>query len=475
MDDHAKAILRWFLILLVIGYLVLFFSKGMKFGAKENKPEPAGIGFNRTSFYQLGALSLCLMAFIISIGFSWPVITVLRGGQGSAVEAPVYHKSIFWFFGAVMGAMAIAPFVSWKRAGLQSILSRFVTLASIAMGVVGIFLLLPKISPWGIRIEPDSTVEGFWKGSHIPLAWAIGVLLFFCAFVAVTNLWRSLELYKRSKMGIGPFISHFGIAVLMSGLIISKGLEQRGTTVVNKEQAGSAIGYEIKFKSLDADKLTDRDNVVKFDVKDPEGKEYEIEPNMYFTGSDTAQTWPFIRRSASHDIYFFMHKPEINFWDNPMSIKPGETKTNDGISVQYLSMTHEGQLGQKGVKFIANLRVTTEKGQTFDIHPYLQMTDNGLEPSFEKMANLRAGLLPGMDAATKAVTLQLYYSEPQFPFEIFYKPLTCLVYIGTGIFTFGGLLSAVYRRFGKKSPEGEYVAETATMINKDGNAPLATA
>ena len=491
MDGSAKKILQIFMYAVVVGYALLFAVRGFKIGKENNEPEAVAPGLNRTSFYQLGMLSLCLMAFVIALGMSWPVISIwgpitrMTGSAGgSAVEAGVYHKAVFWFFGAVMVAMAIGPFVSWKREGLKSILGRFTTMVSLAMGAVGIFLLLPKLTSWGIRIEPDATAAGPLKNSTLPLSWVIGLLLFFCAFVAITNLWRAIELGKRSKLGIGPFIAHFGIAVFLAGLIISKGLERTEQVIVRDGAPGTALGYKIAFKDFDPDRYYDRSNVVKFDVTDPEGRQHEIDPNLYYFQSgekESAQTWPYIERTWSHDMYFFMQKPQVEFFEEPLNLKPGESKIVNKMTVKYVEMTRKGELGQAGVEFGAKIEITyrendNEPPMTYKATPTLTMRGPGnLEPSLPVLNKDFRIAMTSMNANDRSINLQLFLAPPLYPIQVFYKPLTCLVWLGTGIFTLGGFISAFYRRMVRKSPEGDFVAETATIVNKDGNAPLATA
>ncbi len=472
MDKNALIVLRIFVYAVVIGFVLLYCLKGLKMGKDAAKPEGEKVGFNRESFYVLGMLSLCLMAFVIALGMSWPVITAMRGGQGSAVDGGVYHKAVVWFFFAVMIGMAVGPFVSWKRDNLKNIFVRFVTMFSIAMASAGLFLLVPKYTSFGIQIEPGSTVNGLWKGSTIPLQGAIAILLTFCYFAAYTNLWRAIELSKRSKLGVGPFVAHLGIAILLGGLIISKGLERQEQTLVSAGEPGMALGNKIEFKSWDVEKMTDRSNVVRFTVTEPDNSTHEISPNMYFHGSNQAQSWPFIERTPGHDTYYFMSKPEVEIWSKPMELKPGEANTNDDITIKYVEMTRKGEPGQQGTQFGAKLQVTyvnkkTGESQSYLVNPTLTMTGNGLEPSFEMVGNLfRVGLLPTMDVATKQFTVQAYFNAPVFPFHVFYKPLTCLVYIGTAIFTLGGFIAAFYRRVIRKSPEGDFVANSAKIESK---------
>ena len=479
MDRNALVVLRTFLMVLVAGYIVLYVAKGHKLGKTEVKPTDAESGFNRTSFYQLGALSLCLMSLVIAIGMSWPVITVLtsakKGPEFSAVHAEVYHKALFWFYGAIMFAMAIGPFVSWKRDKIKNILGRFVTMASIAIGTVGVFLILAKNPNWGVGMEPGATVDGFWQGSKISLPIAVSVLLFLSTFVAVTNLWRAIELAKRSKLGVGPFIAHLGIAILLSGLIISKSLERTEIVLVRDGRPKMALGYKIDFRDFNPDRYYDRSNTVKFDVTDPDGRQHVIEPNLYYIPNggkkEMAQSWPYIERSLSHDMYYFLKPPIVELFDEPMNLKPGETKDLNDFRVTYKEMTRVGQPGTAGVKFGANLEIGYREDKdapftTFKVNPTMTIGDKGPLPDLTPVgADFQAAML-GINPKDRSIDLQMFLKPAGYPIQVFYKPLTCLVWIGTGIFTIGGFIAAFYRRMLKKSPEGDFSANPAKIESK---------
>jgi cytochrome c-type biogenesis protein CcmF len=374
-----------------------------------------------------------------------------------------------------MIAMAVAPFVSWRRDNLKNIAGRFVTMASIALGAVGIFLFVAKNPNWGVGLVGGETVAGFWPRSTLRLDLAIAALLFLCFFVATTNFCRAIELAKRSKLGVGPFISHLGIAVLMAGLIISKSLEKVGDAVVSRDDDGMALGHTFKLTGLDPGKLNDRDNTIKFDVTDPQGKQFEISPNLYYHDGEQVQSWPYIVRTLSHDMYFFLSKPALDVIEQPVQMKPGETKVifkkdaknPTDSTITYVDMVKKGQPGTMGAEFGAKLVIQIE-GKTYEATPFLKLTERGLVPELTRINNqMQVGLIPPMDAATKAVNVQLFWDPPLFPIHVFYKPLTCLVWIGTGIFTLGGFISAFYRRMKKKSPEGDFVANSAKIDSKN--------
>ncbi|MES1227980.1 MAG: hypothetical protein ABUL72_04865, partial [Armatimonadota bacterium] len=72
--------------------------------------------------------------------------------------------------------------------------------------------------------------------------------------------------------------------------------------------------------------------------------------------------------------------------------------------------------------------------------------------------------LLGIDAGTKSATVQLMFSQPAYPAQVYYKPLTRFVWWGVGIMTLGGLLAAWSRRADKpkKTPPPDHAPEPAS-------------
>jgi cytochrome c-type biogenesis protein CcmF len=478
MDRSALIVLRTFLIAVVAAFLTLFAWRGLSL-TKKSAPESAEPGVDRTSAYSVGVISISLLAFVIALGMSWPVITALRGGEGARVEQTVYHRAVIWFFVPILLAMAIGPFVSWRKQSIKTVLNRMVTLLSISVGLVGITLLVFKNPTFGVGMRPNAVVSGLTDNSSIPLVAAVTALLLLCYFTAVTNVWRVVELFKRTKLGVGSFVAHFGIAVLLGGLIISKGLEQKEQVFVRAGLPTSALGYVINFNKIVGKDLSDRAGYASFDITSPSGEKFEAKPGFYYYPSsengqpkDKAQIWPYVHRTASHDIYFSMQEPTITFWKQPMMIKPGETLVADQITVKYLRPTMKGNPGSPGAEFGGVLEFSYKDNgeiKTYQANPTMAITDEGMVPTLPKVGPDFRVVANRMDAATKGLELQLMVDPPIYAVEFFYKPLTILVWIGTGIFTLGGLMSAFYRRQKLKSKESDY----AKIESSDAIIPTA--
>jgi cytochrome c-type biogenesis protein CcmF len=80
-----------------------------------------------------------------------------------------------------------------------------------------------------------------------------------------------------------------------------------------------------------------------------------------------------------------------------------------------------------------------------------------------------------MDAASKSIEIQVYYKDPLFPMDVYYKPLTGLVWLGTGIMTLGGLMAAFYRRNRPKDPEVPSEGDPTSSKETDQDALVTTA
>jgi cytochrome c-type biogenesis protein CcmF len=455
MDKSAKGILCWSMVGLLTAFAVIYGLLVKKATADMPKPADEPQGLNREAFYRFGMVVVGMFAVVVTLGMSWPVIVAtIQHSTGSKVEEWLYHQVTVWFFIPIMLLMAITPFVSWKGEGFRTLWARLFSVVCISIGLTG-FAQMGLMSPQiGVRPAAAASVAGPFHTSA-PLVYWMLLLLFLCIFVLVANMWRLGEILKRSPLGVGGFIAHAGMAVLMGGLILSRGYEQKQTVFVRKGAPAFALdGYLITYK--DATKLDpfDRDGKVFFTVHPPTGADYEISPGLYKYGDPDdpkEMVWPYIQRTPTHDMYFSMNPPVFTAWEKPVLIKPGESSSIDGAQVEYLSPTMKGKPGTMGVTFGAKLRVTVED-ELGEVHQYIanpsvQLTENGLAASLAPVGkDYLIAMIGGMDASDRGVQLMLFFNPPIFPITVYYKPLTYLVWLGPAIMAFGALLAGWSRR-----------------------------
>ncbi len=452
MDRNALVILRAFMVAVAAIYFTLFLTRGRALALKDKKDDPDR-GIAREGFYRFSVITVSLFATVVSLGMSWPVITALRGGQGSAIEEPTYHMVVAWFFVPVMLAMAVAPFVSWRTMSTKDLWIRTSSVVSLSAGLTGFGMLALTNGTYGVHLLGGEHVHMPF-GTQMPLVPWLAVLLFGCIFVAVGNIWRAVETSKRSSSSLGGFVAHLGFATLMAGLILSRGFEQKASDYVQVGAPAKLLDYEVAYKGMQGKGVTDRDGKVLFDIASPDGSHFEARPGFYMYETGEAQpgvqTWPHIEKTFSHDVYLSLHPPIVEVWDAPQTLSPGTTKTIDKFTVTYLEPTTEGPLGQPGAKFGAKLRVQTPEG-VFDVHPTVTIQQGGLTPDMVAVGPSFQMFMSRMDAADHSVVVQLMFRHPLYPVDLFYKPLTSLVWLGTGILTLGGFLSAYTRRVRRTS------------------------
>ena len=453
MDANARGILKIFLLAAIGLSAAAYAGPGRAAAARANaQAQPDEAGWSRESLYRYGVLFLCLLSTIITLGMSWPVITALRGGEGSAVKPALYHLVVVWFFLPLMAMMAITPFVSWRSMEGKALRERLFGVLCVSLGLTGLLHLaiLPSVHP-----EAGATVAApFGRALPLPL-WML-VLLFSVTFVLVANVWRTVELVRRSALGTGGFVAHLGLAVLLGGLILSQGYERKTTLNVRRGAPASGLGYTVALRGATTNDLDDRSRKVEFDVTTPEGGRFVARPGhyQYRSGEETKdQVWPAIERFPARDVYVAMNPPQVAATPQPLTMKPGEAKElGDGIRLEYLEATDNGKFGQVGAEFGAKMRLTAPDAQgephRYVATPTIGITPDGLQPvSIPPIGpDLVVALYPRMDAATHAVDVQLFFSPPIYPIELYEKPFTGLVWLGCGVLTLGGLMSAFARR-----------------------------
>lgn len=478
MDRAALNILKGVMAVCFLGFLALYLFKGRRLALEANKPLEKVGALHREKLYGAGTMFLSLFGLVLSIGMSWPMFMAMANRSVARIEEPAYHKVIFWFFLPIILLMAVGPFVPWRGLEKKSLAEeskddsqkrtvsrffrglsvwrlftdrfigpRFTNVITGGIFITGVTALLLRSPSWGISALGGATIPMPFGMRISTPAWIIFLLLL-CAIAAVANLWRLGETLKRSRSSAGAFLSHFGLATLLAGLIISRGFEQKEQIIINGTKPASALGYTMVVKELTGTSLQDRDSKLVMEVTDPTGHKFEARPGLFYnrnmnTGQEDPFTWPHIERGLGHDVYLALHAPIMYAWEGDGQwFKVGESQTLQGITVKYEKMSMTGEPGTPSAKFFAHLKVSVE-GQTYEATPSLS---GELIPDMPFVGpDLRVAML-SMDAKDKSVRLQMIFSQPLYPVTMFTKPLTGLVWGGTGILFLGGLLSAWARR-----------------------------
>lgn len=451
MDKSALKILLGLLVVSVLAFGAIWVARGRK-----RSPEaPLDASADREGLYRSGMLMLGGIGVATAIGMSVPLLMALVGKQAKVVEEHLYHEVLVWPFVPLLLLMALAPFASWRGSGWRKLFEKALGSGCLAFMLAGISLYLIRASFWGSHAPSDSSI-GFPMGLQVPtLPWLL-FLLYLCYFAIIANIWRIAEVLRRAPMSIGGFTAHLGVATFMAGMIISRGFELKQRAIVQQGMTGEALGYSISYEKLSSDPFTDRDNKAVFNVGDSQGNNFVAQPGFYFVpvdgGKPNIMTWPHIEHQLSHDVYLALLAPQFDVWQDPVQIKPGQSIDQNGVQVTYEKMVMTGTPGTFGAKFVAQLLVRSSEG-AFRATPTMEVAEGGPKFGLARVGPSLLVSMQGLNPADHSALIQVHFAKPVYPFDVFYKPMTILVWSGAGILTFGGLLSAWYRRRPKTPPE----------------------
>lgn len=473
---------------LAAGSLAFVAFQANKWLIKSEPGRAADFPLNRESLYAWGIWLLVFFGLTTGIGMSVPLIQSLAGQKPKMVEEHLYHQILAWPFPLIAILMAVAPFVSWRGLSARELAGKLVNVLALTVGTAGFLLLWVKwagqeilLGSTAIRIpgnaaDPTKTIEFFKGFSPNNTAWIV-ILAGICLFGIYANAARAISLFKKSKLGIGGFLTHVGVFVTLLGLIVSRGFEQHAFVTVHPSmppEKREAFGYVIGLEGKTSE-YTDRNNKIRLSVTG-QNEKFEANPGLYFVpgqgGTPLANKIPAIISHPLYDLYFVVH--EFSFEGAFTDLTQGESARFNDIVVTYDKFRSEGPLGMAGATFYADVTIHTPTGE-IKASPYFKVTDTPGQPEQPEIpiTDHYTIKLAGLDAATKSAKIEVNFRTEAFPVEVYYKPLTGCVWWGVGIMTLGGLVAAWSRRYRPTSPESPAESTTGTEpeVEQEDDAP----
>ncbi|MCE9559095.1 MAG: cytochrome c biogenesis protein CcsA, partial [Armatimonadetes bacterium] len=451
MNSSALKLLIGLMAIVVLGFMGLWFVRVWQARKEESVGNER---LTRDRWMSLGIWAVSLLGLASFVGMSVPLIMALRGQKPRVVEEGLYHQVLPYFFIPVMILMAIAPFLSWRKTDPKKLWGRVYSVACISIGITAALFFTAITTKYNTQIDLAPKVTMLNKYVVNGLSW-IMFLVALCLFTVVASVWHSVERYRGKMIGTSGFMAHVGVALLMCGLIVSRGFERKDTGMLMKDHPTNVLGYNFTYSGMTSNDK-DRENKLLLDVTGAgKNKIYTARPGMYKTtmgdGQETTMVWPDIRRGVLQDTYLALGQPQTN-GTQVVTVKVGETVTFGELLLTHSGLKTEGQPGTPGTTFGASVKITT-KGKSKVIEPKLELQSQGppkeLPASLDKNLNL---VLTGMNASDKSVSLRVDFTDPMYPVEVFHKPFTSLVFLGTFLMTVAGIMSAWYRRAPQTSP-----------------------
>jgi len=423
--------------------------------------------------FTMAVVVLTLCGFIAALGLSAPLLTGLgvklhlADFQG-AVREDYHNKALFPIAVLLALGMGIGPHLAWRGRGGPDSVRLVWSYALSVLAALG-FVLASK-----------------YLGTPLTGAKLIPQLLLFTAsvFAVISNLLLLRRLF-RSKSGIrgaspwtvGGVLSHVGAAVLLLGVVCLVTFVKKEPDVLLVQNRPAAVldgAYTMVYRGMSGDWQTDKDNQLLFDVSSRDGRE-RFTARLPFAlrpvegGEKKIFGHPAIVHHGGGDLYFALKDGPEQFYKTPVyqpKMKLGDVKTIGPYTVEFMRFDNPmrdmvARTGQapEVMPVSAVLRVTFQ-GVTSLVEPqFIQYRNDPQNPKSPEiklpggwlvaLQSMNAGSAdqasPGAGAANEAASLTLREDSgppsEAFQLDVTTRPMINLVWVGTLLLVFGGLVS----------------------------------
>ncbi|NJN16087.1 MAG: cytochrome c biogenesis protein CcsA [Oscillochloris sp.] len=449
-----------FLVFLFVGCIALFV---MRFRDVPARPLSEKF-FSRDSFFVLSTITFVVVALVVGIGTSMPVISAipgvghtLQGWMGQAFEiddgtlmnpqaqpfedgrfslAPNFYQQTTPPLGlVVITLMIVGPLLGWRDANMRHLLRtlRWPALAAVIAAVIALFVDVRDL---------------------LSLAYVAGG-----TFAVGTNLVMLIRTLRGGWMRIGGYLAHVGFALTLIGMVGSSAYATPETQLsLAPGETAKLYGFEFTFNGYKLDE--EQRGRLNVTVNDGNGT-YDVSPYLYYNERMGAtMTIPVVHSYLWQDLYVSPagFDPERNPARPVLGIE--QTSSMGPYDLTFVDFNIDSQAMMNGgqVKVGAFIDVLYE-GQTTRVEPVIQVVTDPATGE-QKLERVDA-ILPGgqalslveVDPNNRMILVQgqgegidgLPIVPAKGIIAVSVKPLVLLVWAGVAIGVIGGFIALIRR------------------------------
>jgi cytochrome c-type biogenesis protein CcmF len=452
-----------FLVLLFVGSLALFFWRWRDIPSKSLSDK----FFSRDSFFVLAILSIIVVAVVVGVGTSMPVISAipgvghtLQGWMGAAFEiddgtlmnpqaqpftdgrfslAPSFYQQTTPPLGAVIILlMTIGPLLGWRDTNMRHLL-RTLRWPAVAAVIAAIAAMLINVR------------------DLLALLYVAGG-----TFAVGTNVAMLAKTLKGGWMRIGGYLAHVGFALTMLGMVGSSAYATPETRLtLAPGESARLFGYEFIFNGYKLDEQ--QRGLMEFSVSN--GRDtFVATPYLYENQRMGAtMTVPSIHSLLYEDIYISPagYDPERDAARPVLGVDESTTMGPYTLTFSGFKLDREAMMSGSGEMRVGATVQVLYEGATTELEPYVEVVTD--EASGEQTLNYVPVELPGgngqqitvvsLDPSSRRVMLQgsgpglddLPVVPAKGVIAVSVKPLVILVWVGVATMVIGGSIALLRR------------------------------
>ncbi len=442
-------------------------------------PKPASYErvVTREFGFFIASTLLGIIGLITAVGMSAPLITKLWQEKGAAAQPSFYNQATFPLAILLALGMATTPYFAWRATDTDGVLRRLFPAYALSIALTFGMLLMGARDPW--------------------------MLLMFAAgtFAALTNVLLLLPRLKRreSRRTVGGFVAHMGAGLVLMGVACLVAFSRNDQVNLIKDRPVETLGYKLTYLGTTSN-IYDRDNALRIRVERG-GRTWEANPHLYIAPLG-GQNMLFGNPPAIFpNIYNVRSLGDLMPWNNPYPwgdlyiahqkgpLSTDENSPNAGWVAEAMNEKTFGDYtfkfwgldfddktremmksgGMDAVNKLDEVRVRAlvdviYKGEKTSVAPEIVMTKTGMSTVPVKIPGTQNGVLtldePRFPQAAQLSTTGLPDPSELLRIDISTKPMVGLVWLGTLLYTLGGLVA--WRR---------RALETGLIGDEQANAP----
>jgi len=421
-----------YLIAFMIGYILL--SLGI-FAVRFRDIKVPAVDLSATSREFVLLMSvwiLILIGLIVLAGTSWPLITTLFGEPGT-VDTAVYTQVSFPLAVMIGILLGFAPFMLRSGGTFGKLIKK---VAPSAVGAAGIAVI--------------AYLAGVESAGHLVFVYSVALATLSNVIVLAGyfpgRFWRS-----------GAQFSHFGLGLMLLGILGSSAYSARQEIVVPINGSASVFERKVTYRGM-VGEITSPENEIVLEIIEPgQSEPFETRPKLFWAKRmEALMRRPAIHRHLLYDMYFAPETIQEPSEPEGIELTKGDTVVLGGYSMTFVDFDQGSHATGSPMTFGAILNVTDSAGNSETVTPAMAFAgEEGMRyqdvPLMSGLDSLQVRLekiLADQGAVRITVAgLTSAASPERLVLEVSKKPTMNLLWAGTIILVFGGLVS-LRRRYG---------------------------
>ena len=360
-----------------------------------------------------GVLVLSVMAAVVFIGMSTPLITMLIGSP-SNVSGSFYNNTTLPLAAALVMLLTVSPMFGKLNdaAGIK----QFWWLA--AIGILS--LVIP-----------------FKLGLYHPMM--VAAIIFSVTAVIINIVMAG----SKGTLSWPAAIAHMGLGIMVIGIIVSSAASQ--SVILKLDMKQSQHAFKTDFIYLGVEKANDGSGFYQNFAISGQGVENSvIKPfTKYNKDGNASAREPGIKRSLLGDLYLapVMQHEGHGHDATEIVLKTGEESVQTDVSIKFIRIAVVGKAMSQDMRVQAFIEVTKD-GTTEQIKPELIYSNGAFSGIAAKAFGRYEIMINNVNPTEGKVSVDFIDKEAtsnaeKVEVEISYKPLINLVWVGAALITLG--------------------------------------